>query len=120
MSQISKCPKLRVVLGYWEALGEVSEMRYNNLLYSSSKRSYCITCSSIVFRLRALEPDVHFLILTLKLHFHVVYIIFHVVYIIFHVVYIIIKDFVVVHIIIQDFFLQESETLSKEMKLAIL
>ena len=41
MSQISKCPKLRVVLGYWEALGEVSEMRYNNLLYSSSKRSYC-------------------------------------------------------------------------------
>ena len=43
MSQISKCPKLRVVLGYWEALGEVSEMRYNNLLYSSSKRSYCST-----------------------------------------------------------------------------
>ena len=41
MSQISKCPKLRVVLGYWEALGEVSEMRYNNLLYCSSKRSYC-------------------------------------------------------------------------------
>ena len=43
MSQISKCPTLRVVLGYWEALGEVSEMRYNNLLYSSSKRSYCTT-----------------------------------------------------------------------------
>ena len=43
MSQISKCPTLRVVLGYWEALGEVSEMRYNNLLYSSSKRSYCIS-----------------------------------------------------------------------------
>ena len=42
MSQISKCPTLRVVLGYWEALGEVSEMRYNNLLYCSSKRSYCI------------------------------------------------------------------------------
>ena len=41
MSQISKCPKLRVVLGYWEALGEVSELRYKNLLYSSSKRSYC-------------------------------------------------------------------------------
>ena len=38
MSQISKCPKLRVVLGYWEALGEVSEMRYNNLLYSSSAK----------------------------------------------------------------------------------
>ena len=42
MSQISKCPKLRVVLGYWEALGEVSERRYKNLLYSSSQRSYCI------------------------------------------------------------------------------
>ena len=41
MSQISKCPKLRAVLGYWEALGEVSELRYKNLLYSSSKRSYC-------------------------------------------------------------------------------
>ena len=41
MSQISKCPKLRVVLGYWEALGEVSELRYKNLLYISSKRSYC-------------------------------------------------------------------------------
>ena len=47
MSQISKCPKLRVVLGYWEALGEVSEMRYNNLLYSSSKRSYCSTIHSV-------------------------------------------------------------------------
>ena len=44
MSQISKCPKLRVVLGYWEALGEVSELRYKNLLYSSSQRSYCILC----------------------------------------------------------------------------
>ena len=44
MSQISKCPKLRVVLGYWEALGEVSELRYKNLLYSSSKRSYCSYC----------------------------------------------------------------------------
>ena len=40
MSQISKCPKLRVVLGYWEALGEVSELRYKNLLYSSYQRSY--------------------------------------------------------------------------------
>ena len=43
MSQISKCPKVRVVLGYWEALGEVSELRYKNLLYISSKRSYCTT-----------------------------------------------------------------------------
>ena len=46
MSQISKCPKLRVVLGYWEALGEVSELRYKNLLYISSKRSYCMNRSS--------------------------------------------------------------------------
>ena len=48
MSQISKCPKLRVVLGYWEALGEVSELRYNNLLYSSSKRSYCSRTSIVL------------------------------------------------------------------------
>ena len=41
MSQLSKCPILRVVLGYWEALGEVSELRYKNLLYSISQRSYC-------------------------------------------------------------------------------
>ena len=49
MSQISKCPTLRVVLGYWEALGEVSEMRYNNLLYCSSKRSYCNHDSDYMF-----------------------------------------------------------------------
>ena len=48
MSQISKCPKLRVVLGYWEALGEVSELRYKNLLYSSSKRSYCILLLNVM------------------------------------------------------------------------
>ena len=41
MSQISKCPKLRVVLGYWEALGEVSELSYKSLLYSTSIGSYC-------------------------------------------------------------------------------
>ena len=46
MSQISKCPKLRVVSGYWEALGEVSELRYKNLLYISSKRSYCSKVST--------------------------------------------------------------------------
>ena len=55
----------------------------------SLSRMIIITCSSIVFRLRALEPEVHFLILTLNLHFYVVY--------------------------IQDFFLQESETLSKDI-----
>ena len=42
MSQISKCPKVTVVLTYLEASGEVSELRYKSLLYFSSKRSYCI------------------------------------------------------------------------------
>ena len=41
MSQISKCPKVTVVLTYWEALGDVSELRYKSLLCFSSKRSYC-------------------------------------------------------------------------------
>ena len=41
MSQISKCPKVTVVLTYWEASGDVSELRYKSLLYCSSKRSYC-------------------------------------------------------------------------------
>ena len=36
MSQISKCPKITVVLSYWEALGEVSELSYKSLLYSTS------------------------------------------------------------------------------------
>ena len=42
MSQISKCPKVTVVLTYWEASGDVSELRYKSLLCFSSKRSYCI------------------------------------------------------------------------------
>ena len=41
MSQISKCPKVTVVLTYWEALEDVSEQRYKSLLCFSSKRSYC-------------------------------------------------------------------------------
>ena len=41
MSQISKCPRVTVILSYWEASYEVSKLRYNNLLYFSSKRSYC-------------------------------------------------------------------------------
>ena len=41
MSQISKCPKITVVLSYWEALGEVSELSYKSLLYSTSVGSYC-------------------------------------------------------------------------------
>ena len=62
MSQISKCPTLRVVLGYWEALGEVSEMRYNNLLYCSSKRSYCskmtyIHVQIIRIRIKTIPPE---------------------------------------------------------------
>ena len=57
MSQISKCPTLRVVLGYWEALGEVSEMRYNNLLYSSSKRSYCINLGENDFKFKSFKQS---------------------------------------------------------------
>ena len=41
MSQISKCPKVTVVLTYWEASGEVSELSYKSLLYSTSVGSYC-------------------------------------------------------------------------------
>ena len=39
MSQISKCPKGTVILTYWEASGEVSELRYKSLLFFSSKRN---------------------------------------------------------------------------------
>ena len=42
MSQISKCPKVTVILSYWEASGEVSKLRYKSLLYFSSNGSYCI------------------------------------------------------------------------------
>ena len=42
MSQILKCPNMRVVLSYWEALIEGSELRYESLLYFSSNGSYCI------------------------------------------------------------------------------
>ena len=41
MSQISKCLRVTVVLSYWEASGEVSELSYKSLLFDSSKRSYC-------------------------------------------------------------------------------
>ena len=41
MSQITKCYKVTVVLTYWEASGEVSELSYKSLLFISSKRSYC-------------------------------------------------------------------------------
>ena len=41
MLQISKCPNMRVVLTYWEALRDVSELSYKSLLYFSSNGSYC-------------------------------------------------------------------------------
>ena len=41
MSYISKCPRVTVVLSYWEASGEVSKLSYKSLLFDSSKRSYC-------------------------------------------------------------------------------
>ena len=41
MSQIVKCPKVTVILSYWEASGEVSKLRYKCLLYFSSNGSYC-------------------------------------------------------------------------------
>ena len=41
MSQISKCPKVTVILSYWEASGEVSKLRYKSLLYCTSVGSYC-------------------------------------------------------------------------------
>ena len=43
ISQISKCPKVTVILSHWEALGEVSKLRYKSLLYFSSNGSYCIS-----------------------------------------------------------------------------
>ena len=41
MSQITKCPNVTVVLTYWEASVEVSELSYKSLLYSISVGSYC-------------------------------------------------------------------------------
>ena len=42
MCQISKCPKVTVVLTYWEASVEVSELSYKSLFYSTSVGSYCV------------------------------------------------------------------------------
>ena len=41
-------PEVMVVLTYWEASGEFSELRYKILLYFSSKRSYC-RCTSLIW-----------------------------------------------------------------------
>ena len=46
MSQISKCPKVTVVLTYWEASVEVSELSFKILLYSTSVGSYCTTADA--------------------------------------------------------------------------
>ena len=41
MFQISKCPRVTVVLSYFEASGEVSKLSYKSLLFDSSRQSYC-------------------------------------------------------------------------------
>ena len=46
MSQITKCYKVTVVLTYWEALGEVSNLSYKSLISISSKRSYCTSVAN--------------------------------------------------------------------------
>ena len=48
MLQISKCPNMRVVLTYWEALRDVSELSFKSLLYFSSNGLYCITITWLV------------------------------------------------------------------------
>ena len=48
ISKISKCPKVTVILSYWEASGEVSKPRYKSLLYFSSNGLYCITITWLV------------------------------------------------------------------------
>ena len=47
MSQISKCPRVTVILSYREALGEVSKLKYKSLLYCGSIGSYCNSLHSI-------------------------------------------------------------------------
>ena len=53
MSQITKCYKVTVVLAYWGALGEVSELSYKSLLIISSKRSYCRGPKGLQLEVRA-------------------------------------------------------------------
>ena len=53
MSQISKCPKVTVVLTYWEASGEVSELSYNLLFDSSNLQAIILsdkTCFHLVWK----------------------------------------------------------------------
>ena len=46
MFQISKCPRVTLVLSYWEASGEVSKLSYKSLLFDTSRRSYCSSVRS--------------------------------------------------------------------------
>ena len=49
MSQITKCPNVTVVLTYWEASVEISELSYKSLLYSISVGSYCTKSESSIW-----------------------------------------------------------------------
>ena len=58
MSQISKCPKVTVILTYWEASGDVSDLSYKRLLCFSSKRSYCSQIKdAIIIDLKEIQYD---------------------------------------------------------------
>ena len=59
MSQISKCPNVTVVLTYWEASRDVSELSYKSLLYSTSVGSYCrgVSKGTECDRLTALQSN---------------------------------------------------------------
>ena len=56
MSQISKCPKVTVILSYWEAAGKVSKLRYKSILYFSSKRLYCSSTTDISSTFNHFQP----------------------------------------------------------------
>ena len=61
MSQISKCPKVTVVLTYWEASEDVSELRYKSLLSSSSDH----TVATLAFKLLQTKSVILFQIFSL-------------------------------------------------------
>ena len=68
MSQISKCPRVTVVLSYWEASGEVSKLSYKSLLFDSSRRSYCSNHHQIdaVVKLFQSQYDITFMLLMIS------------------------------------------------------
>ena len=51
VSQISKCPNIKVILTYWEPSREVSELRYKSLLFDSSRWSYCTYICEGIFKI---------------------------------------------------------------------